>query len=133
MLGAYKIAVLLGSTKGDNKKRFRRAEEELTKMGYIVLAPVFYDKGKDESISEEEFEALHPMLDDMCHTKLYIADVAVLVTPEYAGDATKARISQIFNMRKKCGTLAYGEDGKVTLDAYSTLGGFMSSLENQWI
>lgn len=42
MFGKYKVIHLVGSTK-DNRDVFRHIEEELTKLGYIVFAPVFYD------------------------------------------------------------------------------------------
>ena len=91
MIGDFRTVLLLGSTK-DNEKEFRHAEAELTKLGYIVMAPVLY--------GYENCKPWHAMLTQMCEDKCKICDMCVVVTPEHIGDATRKRIRQARNMGK---------------------------------
>lgn len=91
MISTYKTALLLGSTKG-NEDTFRHAEAELTKKGYIVMAPVLY--GYDVT------KPWHPMLTDMCEQKCKFCDLCVVVTPDHIGEATMLRIRQAIDMAK---------------------------------
>ena len=91
MIGAYKVAHLLGSTR-DNEKRFRDMETLLTRMGYIVLAPVCFEY--QSYIKQRE------MYDSMCLAKLQSSDFCVLVTPERIGDSTKTRLRQCKELNK---------------------------------
>lgn len=91
MLGRYKVAHLLGSTK-DNERQFRHVEIELTKMGYICFAPAIYDF--------DVYNKIPDLLDDMCYEKLLICDICVLVTPDHIGKSTSNRIKQALDLGK---------------------------------
>lgn len=91
MLGKYKVAHLLGSTR-EHEKQFRHVEIELTKMGYICFAPVVYNP--------EVYNKYHDLLDDMCHEKLLVCDICVVVNTEYVGKSTSNRIKQAIELNK---------------------------------
>lgn len=91
MFGRFKVAHLLGSTKG-NEKQFREIETALTKMGYICFAPVIY------SISI--YKQYPEMLDDMCYEKLLVSDICVIATPDHIGSSTENRIRQAIEFGK---------------------------------
>lgn len=84
----YKIAHLIGITRG-HEEQFRSAEKILTRKGYVVFAPVFYNI--EEYLS---FGECPNMLDDMCYQKLLLCDFLVIVTPEHIGKSTSNRIRQ---------------------------------------
>lgn len=91
----HEIAHLIGITR-EHEDQFRNAEKILTRKGYIVFAPVFYNV--EEYLSFGEYPN---MLDDMCYEKLLICDFLVLVTPEHIGKSTTLRIEQATTMGKK--------------------------------
>lgn len=91
MFGKFKTAHLLGITRG-NMHRFRLVEEKLTKMGYIVFAPVIYQY--------DVYLQMPELLDDMCYEKLLVCDICVVVTPEHIGKSTTNRIKQAFEFGK---------------------------------
>lgn len=95
MSGKYEIAHLVGITR-EHEKQFRNAEKILTRNGYIVFAPVFYNM--EEYLS---FGECPNMLDDMCSEKLLMCDFLVLVTPEHIGKSTTQRIEQAISLGKK--------------------------------
>lgn len=85
MLGKYKVAHLIGVTRG-RMHQFRVVEEKLTKQGYICFAPVIY--------TYDVYMEYADMIDDMCNEKLQIADLLVIVTPDHIGKSTIFRINQ---------------------------------------
>lgn len=91
MFGPYKVAHLLGLTRG-NEEKFRQVETELTKMGYICFAPVIYDY--------EIYKEYMVMLNCMCYEKLLVCDFCVVVTPEHIGKSTSKRIKQAYELGK---------------------------------
>lgn len=91
MIGKHKVIHLLGSTSG-NEKRFRDMETLLTEKGYIVFAPVCYNKC--------EYIKRRRMYDSMCYSKLTACDACVLVTPERIGESTATRLLQARKLRK---------------------------------
>lgn len=91
MFGKFKVAHLLGSTKG-NEKQFREVETALTKMGYIVFAPVIY--------SLSIYKQYPDLLDNMCYEKLLVSDICVIATPDYIGESTRNRIRQAIEFGK---------------------------------
>lgn len=91
MFGPYKVAHLLGLTRG-NEEKFRQVETELTKMGYICFAPVVYDY--------EVYKEYRVMLDCMCYEKLLACDFCVVVTPEHINEKISRRIKQAFGLGK---------------------------------
>ncbi|MBQ8234741.1 MAG: hypothetical protein IJZ36_04075 [Bacilli bacterium] len=108
MLGNYKVAHLLGITRG-NEKRFRLVENKLTKLGYICFAPVIYHY--------DVYKEYAKMIDDMCYEKLKICDICVIVTPEHIGKSTKQRIKEAKDLGKEVylwvdNTLILYEEGK---------------------
>lgn len=92
MLGKYKLIHLLGSTR-DHKEIFRYVEEELTKQGYIVFAPVFYDINI--------YNQMPNLLDDMCYEKLLVCDAVCVVTPDHIGKSTIKRLQQVKELGKE--------------------------------
>ena len=94
-MNEYKIAHLVGITR-EHEKQFRDAEKILTRKGYIVFAPVFYNM--EEYLSFGEYPN---MLDDMCYEKLLMCDFLVIVTPEHIGKSTTQRIKQATYLGKK--------------------------------
>lgn len=95
----FRTVHLIGITR-EHETQFRKAEKTLTRMGYIVFAPVFYSKEEYLSFGNEP-----NMLDDMCYEKLQMCDFLVLVTPEHIGKSTTLRIKQAAVMGKKIYTL----------------------------
>lgn len=91
MFGKYKVAHLLGSTRG-NENQFRHVETELTKQGYICLAPIIYDR----DVANKYLD----MLNDMCYQKLLVCDICVIVTPDHIGKSTQSRIKQSKELNK---------------------------------
>ena len=91
----YEIAHLIGITR-EHEEQFRNAEKILTRKGYIVFTPVFYNM--EEYLS---FGKYPNMLDDMCYEKLLMCDFLVLVTPEHVGKSTTLRREQANTMGKK--------------------------------
>lgn len=91
MFGRYKVAHLLGSTKG-NERQFRYVEIELTKMGYICFAPAIYNF--------DVYNQIPDLLDDMCYEKLLVCDICVVVTPDHIGKSTSNRIKQALDLGK---------------------------------
>lgn len=100
----FKIAHLLGIVR-EHEQQFRDVEKWLTKQGYIVFAPVFYDYTKYKSFGETP-----NMLDDMCTQKLHMCDFLVIVTPDHIGKSTTARIKQACEMGKPVYVV---EDGRL--------------------
>lgn len=99
----YKIAHLVGITR-EHEKQFRSAEKILTRKGYIVFTPVFYNM--EEYLS---FGQCPNMLDDMCYWKLLFCDFIVIVTPEHIGKSTSNRIKQAIELNKPVYVLENGE------------------------
>lgn len=99
----FKIAHLAGITR-EHEDQFREAEKLLTRRGYIVFTPTFYDKNIYESFGE-----FPNMLDDMCYEKLQMCDFLVIVTPEHIGKSTSLRIQQARAMRKPVYVINNGE------------------------
>lgn len=91
MFGDYKVVHLLGST-CNNEKRFRDMESLLTRMGYIVLAPVCFEY--------QNYIKQKDMYDSMCFAKLCASDFCVLVTPERIGESTLTRLMQCRELNK---------------------------------
>lgn len=93
MIGAYPVAHLIGRTDLENEALFRKAERELTLQGYIVFCPVIYDR-------ETKLENVQD-LNDMCYSKLLMADIVVLVGgPVNVGRSTSHRLGQAFTTDK---------------------------------
>lgn len=91
MFGKYKVAHLLGKTRG-NEKRFRHVEMELTKQGYICFAPAIYDF--------DVYKNYATMIGNMCYEKLLMCDICVVVTPEHVGQSTSRRINEARELGK---------------------------------
>lgn len=91
MIGNYKTVYLLGVTCW-HEPSFRKAEVELTKRGYIVLAPAVYDY--------ENYLTCKDLLKDMYYEKLKLCDFCVLVTPEHVELSISLRIRQAIEMKK---------------------------------
>lgn len=100
----FKIAHLAGITR-EHEKQFREAEKLLTRQGYIVFSPVFYNLDEYNS-----FGKFPNMLDDMCYEKLSVySDFLVIVTPEHIGKSTSLRIRQAREMNKPVYVIKDGE------------------------
>ncbi len=103
MFGKFEVIHLCGITR-NHYDIFRQAEEELTKQGYIVFKPVFYDlclynKYKD-------------IIDEQCYEKLLVSDIICIVTPEHIGVSTLERINQATKLGKK---IMYWNKDKCTM------------------
>ena len=92
MLGKYKVIHLLGAIHY-NKELFRHVEEELTKQGFIVFAPVIYDPNVYKDVSG--------MIDEMCFEKLLACDAVCLLTPNHIGKLTAKRLRQAKELGKE--------------------------------
>ncbi|MCM1215983.1 MAG: DUF4406 domain-containing protein [Lachnospiraceae bacterium] len=92
MFGKYTVVHLGGTTRG-NYDKFRHVEEELTKMGYIVFKPVFYDL--------DEYNKYKDIVDDQCYEKLKMCDIFCIVTPKHIGSSTMLRSKQAAELGKK--------------------------------
>lgn len=92
LFGKYKVVHLIGITR-EHREQFQAAEEYLTKCGYIVFKPVFYDL--------DIYNQYPEMLDDMCYEKLLVADIVCIVTPEHIGKSTQLRIKQAKELGKE--------------------------------
>ena len=110
MIGKYYVAHLLGIAR-EHEDRFRYVEKELTKMGYICFAPVFYDLNI--------YNQYPDLLDDMCYEKLVVCDFCVVVTPEHIGKSTTKRINQAKEFGKPVYVLHNGD--LILLDSYPSL------------
>lgn len=91
MFGKFEVVHLCGTTK-DNYNRFKYIEEELTKLGYIVFKPVFYDIN--------EYNKYKDIVDAQCYEKLKMCDILCIVT-DHIGDSTFLRIKQAAKLGKK--------------------------------
>lgn len=91
MFGNFKVVHLCGTTRG-NYDKFRHIEEELTKMGYIVFKPVFYDL--------DEYNKYEDIIDEQCYEKLKACDI-LCVVGKHIGDSTRLRIKQAAIMGKE--------------------------------
>lgn len=96
MIGNYKTVYLLGVTCW-HEPSFRKAEVELTKRGYIVLAPAVYDY---VIYDYENYLTCKDSLKDICYEKLKSSDFCVLVTPEHVELSISLRIRQAIEMKK---------------------------------
>jgi len=77
---------LVGSTHPKWKARYRQAEEELTKMGYVVLTVVWF---KDQL---PNFEDHRDLLERVHFQKIRLADAVVLIHPDAIGKHTAMEI-----------------------------------------
>ena len=105
MFGKYKVAHLIGKTRWE-EERFRHAERELTKQGYICFAPVIYDF--------DVYKQHAPMIDNMCYEKLLVCDICVVVTPEHIGQSTTRTIEKA----RELGKPVFIWDGNKITDIY---------------
>lgn len=81
-----KAVCLVGSTHPQWKKRYRQAEEELTKAGYVVLSVVWF---KDDL---PNFESHRELLERIHFQKIRLADAVVLIDPQAVGKHTSMEI-----------------------------------------
>ena len=72
MFGKFEVVYLCGSPIKDNYNKFRYIEEELAKLGYIVLKPVFYNI--------DDYNKYKDIEDEQCYEKLKMCDILCIVT-----------------------------------------------------
>ncbi|WP_212637416.1 hypothetical protein A5821_001655 [Enterococcus sp. 7F3_DIV0205] len=82
-----KVITLCGSIKF--MKEFRQTEAMLTRMGFAVITPFFFEQGEEVEVTKEE--AL--LLGKIHYKKIAIADeIFVIDVDGYIGESTKKEI-----------------------------------------
>lgn len=92
MFGKFEVVHLCGTTM-NNYERFRYVEKELTKLGYIVFKPIFYNIN--------DYNEYKNIVDEQCYEKLKVCDILCIATPEHIGQSTILRIKQAAKLGKK--------------------------------